>query len=112
MRSGSSVSGLYFRHTESAYLAGGKIERDQVEDYARRKGWSVAETERWLAPSARVPTAANDGAAGMWSGIRRIAIAQCIWLIGRRRCGRVEVRHKTPRSQHYWLSSFDPRPRF
>jgi 5-methyltetrahydrofolate--homocysteine methyltransferase len=47
---GSSVSGLYFSHPESFYFGVGKIERDQVEDYAARKGWSMAETERWLAP--------------------------------------------------------------
>ena len=47
---GSAVSGLYFSHPESHYFGVGRIERDQVEDYARRKGWSVAETERWLAP--------------------------------------------------------------
>ena len=47
---GSSVSGLYFSHPESFYFGVGKIERDQVEDYAARKGWTVAETERWLAP--------------------------------------------------------------
>src|SRR4051812_12154675 len=47
---GSSVSGLYFSHPESFYFGVGKIERDQVEDYAARKGMSVTETERWLAP--------------------------------------------------------------
>jgi 5-methyltetrahydrofolate--homocysteine methyltransferase len=47
---GSSVSGLYFSHPESFYFGVGKIERDQVEDYAARKGWSISETERWLAP--------------------------------------------------------------
>ncbi|HEY0329083.1 MAG TPA: methionine synthase [Rhodopseudomonas sp.] len=47
---GSSVSGLYFGHPESFYFGVGKIERDQVQDYATRKGWSVAEAERWLAP--------------------------------------------------------------
>jgi 5-methyltetrahydrofolate--homocysteine methyltransferase len=47
---GASVCGLYFSHPESHYFGVGKIERDQVEDYARRKGWSVAECERWLAP--------------------------------------------------------------
>src|SRR4051794_4165745 len=46
----SSVSGLYFSHPESFYFGVGKIERDQVEDYAARKGWSVAEAERWLSP--------------------------------------------------------------
>ena len=47
---GSSVSGLYFSNAESFYFGVGKIERDQVEDYAARKGMSVADTERWLAP--------------------------------------------------------------
>ena len=47
---GASVCGLYFSHPQSHYFGVGKIERDQVEDYARRKGWSVAEAERWLAP--------------------------------------------------------------
>ncbi|MBR0847850.1 methionine synthase [Bradyrhizobium diazoefficiens] len=47
---GSSVSGLYFANPASYYFGVGKIERDQVEDYAARKGMSVAETERWLAP--------------------------------------------------------------
>ncbi|WP_108660897.1 methionine synthase [Acuticoccus kandeliae] len=46
----SSVSGLYFSHPDSFYFGIGKIERDQVEDYARRKGWEVSEAERWLAP--------------------------------------------------------------
>jgi 5-methyltetrahydrofolate--homocysteine methyltransferase len=47
---GSSVSGLYFSHPQSRYFGVGKIERDQVEDYAARKGWTVEEAERWLAP--------------------------------------------------------------
>ena len=47
---GSSVSGLYFSHAESFYFGVGKIERDQVEDYAARKRMSVGEVERWLAP--------------------------------------------------------------
>ena len=47
---GSSVSGFYFSHPESRYFGTGKIERDQVEDYAKRKGWTVTEVERWLAP--------------------------------------------------------------
>ncbi|HEY4010352.1 MAG TPA: methionine synthase [Acidobacteriaceae bacterium] len=45
---GSSVSGLYFAHPESRYFSLGKIGRDQVVDYAKRKGMSVAEVERWL----------------------------------------------------------------
>jgi len=44
----AAVSGLYFAHPESHYFGVGRIERDQVEDYARRKGMSVAEVERWL----------------------------------------------------------------
>jgi 5-methyltetrahydrofolate--homocysteine methyltransferase len=47
---GSSVSGLYFAHPESKYFAVGKIERDQLEDYARRKGMTVPEAEKWLMP--------------------------------------------------------------
>ncbi|UGV28025.1 methionine synthase [Rhodopseudomonas boonkerdii] len=47
---GSSVSGLYFSHPESYYFGVGKIERDQVEDYAARKGMDIAAVERWLAP--------------------------------------------------------------
>jgi 5-methyltetrahydrofolate--homocysteine methyltransferase len=47
----SSVSGLYFAHPASQYFVVGKIERDQVEDYARRKGMEVREAERWLAPN-------------------------------------------------------------
>jgi 5-methyltetrahydrofolate--homocysteine methyltransferase len=47
---GSSVSGFYFSNPESYYFGVGKIERDQVEDYAVRKGMTVAEIERWLAP--------------------------------------------------------------
>lgn len=47
---GSSVSGLYLSHPDSYYFGVAKVERDQAEDYARRKGMSIAETERWLAP--------------------------------------------------------------
>ncbi|MCL2385582.1 MAG: methionine synthase, partial [Alphaproteobacteria bacterium] len=47
---GSSVSGLYLSHPEAHYFGVGKIERDQAQDYARRKGLSLAEIERWLAP--------------------------------------------------------------
>lgn len=47
---GAAVSGLYFAHPDAAYFGVGRIERDQVEDYARRKGMSVEEVERWLAP--------------------------------------------------------------
>jgi 5-methyltetrahydrofolate--homocysteine methyltransferase len=46
----AAVSGLYFAHPQSHYFGVGRIERDQVEDYARRKGWDLALAERWLAP--------------------------------------------------------------
>ncbi|MGJ5068715.1 methionine synthase [Bradyrhizobium oligotrophicum] len=78
---GSSVSGLYFASPESFYFGVGKIERDQVEDYAARKGMTATEVERWLAPilnyiparggqqaetpratAAPAPAAANDAA--------------------------------------------------
>jgi 5-methyltetrahydrofolate--homocysteine methyltransferase len=48
---GSSVSGLYFAHPESRYFSLGKIDRDQVADYAERKGMTVTEVERWLGPN-------------------------------------------------------------
>ena len=46
----ASVSGLYFAHEASVYFALGRIEKDQVEDYARRKGWDLRKAERWLGP--------------------------------------------------------------
>ena len=46
----ASVCGYYFAHPQARYFVLGKIGRDQVEDYARRKGMSVQETEKWLAP--------------------------------------------------------------
>ncbi len=59
---GASVCGLYFSHPQSHYFGVGKIERDQVEDYARRKGWNVAECERWLAPILNYDPRALDKA--------------------------------------------------
>ena len=50
MHPASSVSGLYFSHPDSVYFGVGKIEKDQVEDYARRKDMSLEDVERWLAP--------------------------------------------------------------
>jgi 5-methyltetrahydrofolate--homocysteine methyltransferase len=47
----ASVSGFYFSHPQSRYFGLGKIDRDQVEDYSRRKGFSIRATERWLAPN-------------------------------------------------------------
>jgi 5-methyltetrahydrofolate--homocysteine methyltransferase len=48
---GSSVSGIYFPHPEARYFLVGKIEKDQVLDYHQRKGMTVADVERWLAPN-------------------------------------------------------------
>ena len=48
---GASVSGFYFSHPESQYFVVGRIGRDQVADYAERKGWTLAEAERWLSPN-------------------------------------------------------------
>ncbi|KCZ86442.1 methionine synthase [Hyphomonas jannaschiana] len=50
MTPAASVSGMYFAHPEAVYFAVGRIEKDQVEDYARRKGWDLRTAERWLAP--------------------------------------------------------------
>jgi len=47
----SSVSGWYFAHPEARYFALGKIDKDQVEDYAQRKGWDMTTAERWLRPA-------------------------------------------------------------
>jgi 5-methyltetrahydrofolate--homocysteine methyltransferase len=46
----AAVSGFYFSHPQSQYFASAKIDKDQVEDYARRKGWNMDEAEHWLAP--------------------------------------------------------------
>jgi 5-methyltetrahydrofolate--homocysteine methyltransferase len=48
---GAAVSGLYFSHPQSRYFVLGRVGRDQVEDYARRKGWTVDEAEKWLSPN-------------------------------------------------------------
>jgi 5-methyltetrahydrofolate--homocysteine methyltransferase len=48
---GSSISGLYFAHPESRYFSLGRIDRDQVADYAERKSMTLAEAERWLGPN-------------------------------------------------------------
>jgi 5-methyltetrahydrofolate--homocysteine methyltransferase len=51
MTPGASVSGWYFSHPESRYFGMGRVGRDQVEDYARRKGWTLKEAESWLQPN-------------------------------------------------------------
>jgi len=63
----SSVSGFYFSHPEAKYFAVGRLGRDQVEEYARRKGMSLAEAERWLSPNlgyepAAAPAFRSDAA--------------------------------------------------
>lgn len=61
---GAAVSGLYFSHPQSEYFGVGKIERDQVVDYARRKGMELPVMERWLAPILNyTPGKATDEAA-------------------------------------------------
>jgi len=59
----ASVSGLYFSHPDAKYFSVGKISRDQVESYARRKGISVEEAERWLAPNLGYTPGRTDAAA-------------------------------------------------
>jgi 5-methyltetrahydrofolate--homocysteine methyltransferase len=50
MHPGSAVSGLYFSHPESHYFGISVLGKDQVEDYAQRKGMTLAEAEKWLGP--------------------------------------------------------------
>jgi len=50
MSPGAAVSGFYFSHPQSHYFGVGKVDLDQVEDYARRKGWDLAKAEKWLSP--------------------------------------------------------------
>jgi 5-methyltetrahydrofolate--homocysteine methyltransferase len=59
---GSSVSGFYYSHPESRYFGVGKIERDQVQDYAGRKDWDIATAERWLGPLLNYDPRAKDAA--------------------------------------------------
>jgi 5-methyltetrahydrofolate--homocysteine methyltransferase len=62
---GASVSGLYFAHPEARYFPVTKLDRDQIEDYASRKGQTVEETERWLAPYLNYEPARQPVAAGV-----------------------------------------------
>ncbi len=64
----ASVSGFYFSHPESKYFAVGKIGRDQVEDYSRRKGLDLRIVERWLAPNLNY----DPDALGVDVGFRRL----------------------------------------
>jgi 5-methyltetrahydrofolate--homocysteine methyltransferase len=51
MTPAASVSGLYFGHPQARYFTVGRVDRDQVENYAERTGKSVEETQRWLRPN-------------------------------------------------------------
>jgi 5-methyltetrahydrofolate--homocysteine methyltransferase len=64
MSPAASVSGWYFSHPEARYFGVGRIERDQVEDYATRMAWSVDEAERWLAPNLNYEPARDVTSGG------------------------------------------------
>ncbi len=61
MHPAASVCGFYFAHPEARYFSLGKIERDQVLDYHRRKGMDLRTVERWLAPNLNYEPAGEDG---------------------------------------------------
>jgi 5-methyltetrahydrofolate--homocysteine methyltransferase len=77
MHPAAAVSGWYFSHPEARYLTVGRIDRDQVEDYARRKQLPLAEIERWLAPNLgyEPPPAAPPAAAAPAAAARDAALA-------------------------------------
>ena len=51
MMPAASVSGLYFAHPQARYFSVGRVDRDQVRSYAKRKGMPLSEVEQWLAPN-------------------------------------------------------------
>ena len=61
----AAVAGFYLSHPDASYFAVGRIGRDQVEDYARRKGMTPAEAERWLAPNLAYDPEAEVQAASL-----------------------------------------------
>ncbi|MDH3414171.1 MAG: methionine synthase, partial [Gammaproteobacteria bacterium] len=63
MTPAASVSGFYFSHPESRYFGVSRVQRDQVEDYARRKGMSVESVERWLGPVLGYDPGPSEAAA-------------------------------------------------
>ena len=67
----ASVSGLYLHHPEARYFSIGRVARDQVEDYAARKGIEVAEAERWLTPEPGVQPAGRCRKPGYPVGLER-----------------------------------------
>jgi 5-methyltetrahydrofolate--homocysteine methyltransferase len=68
MTPGSSVSGLYLAHPGARYFGVGRIDTDQLEDYATRKGWTLEQARLWLAPNLNEDQASTtkelDGAQG------------------------------------------------
>src|SRR4051812_43088099 len=99
---GAAVSGLYFSHPQSRYFNLGRVGRDQVEDYARRKGWTVSEAERWLSPTLGYRTEDEWGSAEpQHSGgtARRGPVGACPPRpIPPRRCGASSSWTTSPRS--------------
>ena len=59
----AAVSGLYFSHPEARYFGVGKLDRDQIANYAKRKGWNLAEAEKWLAPNLNYDPKKGEAAA-------------------------------------------------
>jgi 5-methyltetrahydrofolate--homocysteine methyltransferase len=59
---GAAVSGIYLAHPQARYFSVGRLGRDQVEDYAARKGMTVEEAERWLSPNLGYETGRRDEA--------------------------------------------------
>ena len=74
----AAVTGLYFAHTDSRYFGVGKFQRDQVADYAERKGWRPDEAERWLDK----PVIAIN-AAVWWMALRDNGIEDKVFGCGR-----------------------------
>ena len=62
MTPGAAVSGYYFSHPESTYFGVAEVGRDQAQDYAERKGWTLEEAEKWLAPNLAYDPASPNGA--------------------------------------------------
>jgi 5-methyltetrahydrofolate--homocysteine methyltransferase len=62
MTPAAAVSGIYLANPQARYFSVGRLGRDQVEDYASRKGWTLEEAERWLAPNLGYETRSREGA--------------------------------------------------